>query len=267
MSIIRLIFIGSIEVYKALFFYKAFLLLASLDIKLRYRRSTLGPLWITLTTTFFILFLSMLWSKILDVEITSFFVNFSFGYIFWLWILAVVSDSTNGFLFEKTYLMQNKIPPVIFVFRHFVKNFYIFLHNLILILVIALFFVNPTFISFLLFLLHFFIVSLSIFSLSLALTCLCTRFHDLNPIVNSLMQIIFFSTPILWPEEKLRDLGYDFFIDFNPFAQWISLLKAPISGVFFDFSDYLIPFAFMVMFVLLAFYIVGRSKNKITLWL
>ena len=267
MRIIRLIYFGSIEVYKALFYYKAFLLLASLDIKLRYRRSTLGPLWITLTSSFFILFLSLLWTKILDIKFSSFFLNFSFGYIFWLWFLANITDSSNGFMSDKTYLMQHKIPMITFVFRHFFKNFYILLHNLILILVIALFFVNLNFLSLLVFPLHFFIVSISLFSMSLILTVLCTRFHDLNPIVNSLMQVIFFSTPILWPEEKLRDIGYDFLIDFNPFAQWISLLKTPISGVVFDFSDYLIPLIYMVIFVLFALYIVGRSKKKIMLWL
>ena len=42
-------------------------------------------------------------------------------------------------------------------------------------------------------------------ALTLLLGAFCARFRDIQPIVNSVMQIMFFVTPVIWKPEQLGD--------------------------------------------------------------
>ena len=57
------------------------LLLAWYDIRQRYRRSVLGPFWITLSTAIMILALGYLWTHIFKVDIPTFLPFFAAGTI------------------------------------------------------------------------------------------------------------------------------------------------------------------------------------------
>ncbi len=56
-----------------------------------------------------------------------------------------------------------------------------------------------------------------------------TRYRDFPPIIVSLIQIVFFVTPIIWPVETLGSSRY--IADFNPIFAAIDLIRAPLLGV------------------------------------
>ena len=68
---------------------------------------------------------------------------------------------------------------------------------------------------------------------SLALTLLlggfCARFRDIMPIVNSVMQIAFFITPVIWKPEQLGPAGMSK-LPFNPFYDLLEIVRAPLLG-------------------------------------
>jgi lipopolysaccharide transport system permease protein len=65
-------------------------------------------------------------------------------------------------------------------------------------------------------------------ALTLLLGGLCARFRDINPIVNSLMQIAFFITPVIWKPEQLgADQKY---LPLNPLYNMIEIVRAPLLG-------------------------------------
>ena len=69
-------------------------------------------------------------------------------------------------------------------------------------------------------------------ALTLMLGAFCARFRDIQPIVNSVMQIAFFMTPVIWKPEQLGPSGIRK-LALNPFFDLLEIVRGPILG-----SDY-----------------------------
>ena len=67
------------------------------DIRLRYRRSFLGPWWLTASTAVTIGILGLLWSQIFQSDITTYMPFFAIGHVTWIWISSQINDAATGF--------------------------------------------------------------------------------------------------------------------------------------------------------------------------
>ncbi|MDB5827110.1 MAG: type transporter, partial [Variovorax sp.] len=80
--------------------------LAWFDIVLRYRRSMLGPLWLTLSMGAMIGGMGPLYSSLFGTELSKFFPHLALGLIFWGFFSSMVIDSCNTFIGSANYLKQ-----------------------------------------------------------------------------------------------------------------------------------------------------------------
>ena len=71
------------DLVEALKAYDLWLFLAWLDIRLRYRRSKIGPLWITLSMAIFCLTLGTVYSKLLNVDGEEYLPFLSVSFVIW----------------------------------------------------------------------------------------------------------------------------------------------------------------------------------------
>src|ERR1700682_586658 len=67
------------------------------DIRQRYRRSVLGPFWITLSMGAFILLLGIIYSRLFHMELENYMPYLSVGYIVWGFMSAAINDSCIAF--------------------------------------------------------------------------------------------------------------------------------------------------------------------------
>jgi ABC-type polysaccharide/polyol phosphate export permease len=54
------------------------------------------------------------------------------------------------------------------------------------------------------------------------------RFRDVSHLATSLMQVLFYVTPIIWPAELLRERGIGHVIDLNPFYHILEVVRHPL---------------------------------------
>ena len=66
-------------------------------------------------------------------------------------------------------------------------------------------------------------------ALTLLLGAFCARFRDIQPIVNSVMQIGFFMTPVIWKPDQLGAAGIAK-LPLNPFFDLLEIVRGPILG-------------------------------------
>ena len=66
-------------------------------------------------------------------------------------------------------------------------------------------------------------------ALTLLLGAFCARFRDIQPIVNSIMQIGFFMTPVIWKPDQLGPSGIAK-LPLNPFFDLLEIVRGPILG-------------------------------------
>ena len=95
--------------------FRRFCFLSALtDIKNQYRRSTLGPWWITLSMVLYVVILSVVYSRLMHEQLGEYVTYVGCGYAVWYLISTSISAGANVFNGEKDYITQiNKTTGII----------------------------------------------------------------------------------------------------------------------------------------------------------
>lgn len=244
--------------------YELWLFLSWQEIALRYRRSVIGPFWITLGMTIFITAIGFIFSRLFKVELEEYLPYLACSYVVWWLIASTLIDSTGVFIKSGTFLKEMKINPIVFIFQSVFKNIFIFLHNFIIIFGIYLIFeINPG-IYFFVAILGFIIVFLNLYFISAILALIGARYRDFGPVVQSIVQVSFFVTPITWMP-KLLDSESKLLL-LNPFTHFLEITRIPLLGQTPQFESWI--FCIILLIFLFSLTFIGYSKkiNKIVFW-
>lgn len=239
--------------------------LAHREVKLRYARSFLGPVWITLTMALWVTGLSLLYGGLFGASLGEVAPFITLGVIGWNFITTVMQEGCVSFVSARGYLLQSKMPLTTFTWLVFYRNVIILSHNMLVFFALVFIFQLWPNMNWLWILAGWPLVFLSGFSLCLLLAVLAARYRDITPLVSSVMTVGFFLTPVMW---RPSDLTKNRFIaDLNPFAQLLEVFRSPLLGE--RPSDYALIFAACTTLALLvaAFMALATSKKRILYWL
>lgn len=246
--------------------WRIWLLLGWQDIKLRYRRSTLGPLWITLSMAVTIYTMGLLYGHLFKMDLKTYYPFLATGMLTWALLATLLNEGTNIFIESENFLKQMKQPYLTFICRAVTRNFIIFFHNILVLIPIYIFLhLNIGFYP-LLTLVGLAIVWLNAVAYGTVLAILGTRYRDIAQLISSVIQIIFFLTPIMWPPAVLPE-RYHYIVKLNPFAQFIEIIRNPLLGL--PPSGYAIITTLGVTIIGLvgAFLLFARYRARIVYWL
>ena len=245
------------EIFSLIFKPALFLSLGWNDILKRYRRSLFGPFWITLTMLIQTTILSVIFSKLLGQDINFFVPYLCLGLIIWAFISNTLTEATSLFVDYSNLIKQVKISLFLHVLRLLWRNIIIFLHNLAIVPIVFYFFDISYEIKNLFSILGYLLLVLNLSWIVALVAIISARFRDVQPIVNSLLNLFFYSTPIMWNIELIKDSEFYQFIVYNPFYQLLSCIREPLlPGYYPDFSFYLNNLLFIFfgwIFVLLIY--------------
>ena len=103
------------------------------DVKQRYRRSTLGPFWITLSTLLFVGAMTLVYSGLFRQDIRSFLPMAATGIVAWTFISGCLSDGCTLFISASTTIKQIQAPLTVHAFRLIWTQLIYFFHNIVVI--------------------------------------------------------------------------------------------------------------------------------------
>jgi lipopolysaccharide transport system permease protein len=146
------------------------------------------------------------------------------------------------------------------------KQFLIFLHNVPIIAVTMLVFMQPFKLCTLLVLPAMALVLLTLTWSSYVIGILCLRYRDLTQLVQSGLLIVFFVTPVLWkPTQMSPDKLY--LLTLNPFAALLSIVRKPLLGELPTLSEWTMSGLVAVGGFLLALPLIGYCRRRIVYWI
>ena len=118
--------------------------LAWLDIRLRYRGSMLGPLWLTLSTGIMVGALGYLYAGIFHTDIHDYLPYLALSLVLWGFLGSVVSEACSAFTESEGIVRAVRMPFFLFAVRLLVRNVIVLAHNvLVIVVVFAVFRVWP----------------------------------------------------------------------------------------------------------------------------
>lgn len=199
------------------------------DILKQYRRSMLGPLWISLNTALFIVLFGLIGSELFDMPVQTYLPYFCLGQIVFTFYSSLINEGCQTYIGAEAFLKQTPYPKSAFVLRVVWRNFLMFLHNVPLALGVLWWSGGIGDIR-ILWLLPGIALTLLAGTLTVAiLGAVAARFRDVPMLVGSLMQIAFFVTPVIWRADQLSESARRVVL-FNPLASYLDLLRLPMLG-------------------------------------
>ena len=241
-------------------------MLGTQDIKLRYRRSTIGPLWITISMAVTIGCMGVLYGHLFKVALNNYFPYLAAGIISWSFISMLILESNNAFIDAEKYIRNQQTFMSLFLARIILRNTLIFAHNLLVLIPIIFIFHIGISTKMLLLIPGLIILSINALFWGTLLAILGTRYRDFTQIINSIVQIIFFITPVMWMPSSLPT-RLQWLIEFNPFNQFLNLIRVPMMNQLISFNNLLIIVAVTILGFLLYIPVINNYKHRIVFWL
>jgi len=241
------------------------LTLAWYDIVLRYRRSVLGPLWLTVSMGIILLGMGPLYATLFKVPMSQFFPHLTLGIIFWNFFTATIIDGCSVLIQAAPYLKQMEFPGSVFVWRSLARNLIQLAHHIVLYIPVALWAGIALSPRMLLFLPGIAISLVNLHAMSLTLGILCARFRDVTQLVSSSLQLLMFLTPVFWFPDSLPERSK--FILYNPLAQLLDVLRLPLLGVAPARGTWIFLLFFTTLNICLAATLYAVKRRQVVYWL
>lgn len=236
------------------------------DIRQRYRRSVLGPFWLTISMAIMIGTIGLVFSQIFKTPIHDFLPFLTAGIIFWTLISTILSEGCSTFILSDGIIKQLPIPLFVHVLRMIWRNLLILAHNVVIFPLLALFMSKPIGWDVLWVVPGLFLLILNMTWMALVLGVVCTRYRDLSQMVNSAIQVTFYLTPVMWMP-RLLPTPAGFILNANPFYHLIEIVRAPLLGEAPAFINWIVCLGLATGGWILALHLYGRYKHRIAYWL
>ena len=236
-----------------------------LDIKLRYRGSMLGPFWLTISTGVMVGSLGFLYSALFKMNVSDYLPFLALSQVLWGFLAALVNDSCLAFTESEMVIRSVRMPFFLFAIRILVRNVLVMAHNIFVVVVVfAIFSVWPGWHA-LLVLPALPIWCIDALALSLLLGGFCARFRDILPIVNSVMQIAFFLTPVIWKPEQLGPGAI--WLPLSPFYDMLEIVRAPLLGEAAPLLVWVGALVYSAILCGVSWLFFMRARGRIAFWI
>lgn len=234
------------------------------DILQRYRRSFLGPLWMTASMAIMAIALGLVYSKIFKTELRDFMPFLCSGLLVWGYISTILTEAGALFTGAESYIKQIRLPYALYVFRFMWSKIIIFAHNLVVYIAVLIYFQAWPGSAALYAIPGFVLVTVNGALASICLGMMSARFRDIPQIIASFIQIVFFVTPIMWKPELLGE--HQLLMTFNPFFYLVEVVRAPLLGQIPSVQTYLAVGVITVLNAIFATFFFVRFRSRISYW-
>lgn len=237
------------------------------DVRQRYRRSTLGPFWITMSMGVMIGTIGIVFGQIFQSTITEFLPYLAIGMILWNYMSAIIIEGCAGFIAAETIIKQLPIPIFVHIMRMVWRNMLIFAHNIVIFPLVLIAVGKPLTWLALLSIPGLILQCVNLTWLALFLGMLCARYRDLPQIVNSMLQVVFYLTPVMWMPKLLPQRAGTILLDLNPVYHLLEIVRSPLLGQNPSMTNWLVSLGLAVCGWGITFALYNRYRQRIVYWL
>jgi ABC-type polysaccharide/polyol phosphate export permease len=238
--------------------------LAWLEIKQRYRRSVLGPFWLTISTGALIGGMGPLYGHLFSLNMSTYFPFLAVGFVVWQFLAGIITDACTAFISAEGYIKQMKLPFTVHILRMVWRNMIIFAHNAVIVFLVMLFW--PPAVTWYLLLIPpaVLFIALNGIWIGVSLGLVCARFRDIPQIMGSLVQVAFFLTPVMWQAGMLGTKQWA--VAWNPFYHFLEVVRSPLVAASTNWSSWAAVLGITIIGYTATFLLFARFRARIAYW-
>jgi lipopolysaccharide transport system permease protein len=244
--------------------HRAWRYLATEQIKNQYRRTVLGPWWLTAQTAVYVMGLALVFGQLQHAPLENFLPYVATGYLGYVLLVGLTRAGANVFTGNAGSIKSTRQPLTSLVLRGVAVEFIQFGHN---VLIVLLFFATglvdvspwlalaPAAV---------FLVLLNGLALGLWVGPLVARFRDVSPAIDSVLQVLVFFTPVFYRPSDLKSA--EAVVRLNPYTYFIDLLRDTLLGNRPSLVTLAGASGFTVLNLVLALFVFTRSRSRLPYW-
>jgi len=243
------------------------------DIKQRYRRSVIGPFWITIATGVQATAIGILYAALLDMPLQEFLPYVTVGLIVWNLINASIIEGSEVFVANEGLIKQLPSALSVHIYRLVWRQMLFFAHNLLIYVIMVVAFGvwrNLSWAS-LAAIPALGLIVLNALWVSIVFGIFATRYRDIAPILSSLTLLLFVLTPIMWTTQSLEAQGGAVrdrakIAELNPLFHYLDIVRAPMIGQPQELYHWYIVITITVVGWAVALLALGKYRARVPYW-
>jgi lipopolysaccharide transport system permease protein len=218
------------DVIKSVQLWHIWTRLGLLDLRMRFRRSAVGPGWVFLNLGVLVIAIGFIYANLLGQDTRDFIPYLTAGLVLWTYLTNSIVEGGNAFVNCEGYIKQISLPIYIYLLRSFVSVALTAGITSMAFVLVALFYRIPISAGTLLAVPGLLIVMFTSLLLITIFAHLNTRFRDVAHMATVLLQVAFYATPVIFPAELLlrRRPDLAFIIQLNPMYHLIEVVRHPL---------------------------------------
>lgn len=253
------------DIVDALVQWRVWYMLGLNEIIHRYRRSTLGPFWLTMSMGVQALVMGILFGYLFQNPIERFLPFVTLSIVLWNFLSTTIMEGSNSLIAASSLIMQVKRPLTMHVLQVLWRNLVIFGHTVVIFFVVALIFGLYPRLTWLLAPLGLMLFVANIAWLSMLTAILSARFRDVPMFVQNAFTVLFWATPVLYmPEQMGGRVAY--VLQFNPLFHIIEVLRAPLLQNTPSTLNWFIAVSSALGGWAVTFLLFSRTRSRIPFW-
>lgn len=230
----------------------------------RFRRSLIGPLWLTLSMGIFIGALGYVMTQLFGQDPSWFLPYLATGIIFWTLLTSIINEAGTAFVSQEKFIRNVPMPLSVHYYRMIARNIIIWLHNMVIFVLVFLIFQHSVNVAVLAFIPGFMLFMAVVTVGGLCIAIVSTRFRDIPQVVGSLLQVVFFVTPIFWSVTTFPERPV--FVVLNPAYHLLEIVRAPLLGELPSLTSWLVSLGLLLVAIPIALYLYRRAYARIPYW-
>lgn len=234
------------------------------ELRQRFRRSVLGPFWLTLSMGIMVGALSLVFSTIFHQDVRAILPYIAVGLIFWGLLTNCINDGTTAFITSEAYIRNVPLPISVHIYRMMARNLIIWAFNMVIYLVMLVVFAIPVGWSILLFVPGFVLFVVNLACISVTVAVLSTRYRDIPQLIVNLVQVVFFVTPVFWSLQSVPQRPA--FVTYNPFYHLLEIVREPLLGNYPTALSWGVSLGVAALGLLVTAYLYRRAYARIAYW-
>jgi lipopolysaccharide transport system permease protein len=236
------------------------------DVRMRYRRSTLGPFWASLSMGVQVFVTGFVMAYLFHMTLQRYFPYICIGLVIWGSFTTIVTEGAVAFISASELILQVKRPLFVYLLQVVWRNIIVGAHTIVIFFVVAFLFglfPGPTYLLA--------IPGLALFLLNAIWMAgvgaiLSTRFRDIPLIISSVFMALFWLTPVVYELDQLSG-RMKTLISLNPLYHVLEVFRAPLLLAAPTATNWLVAIGTAVFGWLFLFLLFARTRKRIPFWL
>ena len=235
------------------------------ELRQRYRRSTLGPFWVTLSMGIQATVMGNLLAVLFGQPIGRYFPFLCISIVTWTFFATSISEGANCFISMNAIILQIKRPLSTYVMLVLWRNAIIYAHTIAIFVVAAIAFGIVPSATYLVIPFGLALLLLNAAWIALALGVIAARFRDVPIIVQNALNVLLWLTPVYYQPEQLAP-GARFIVQLNPLSYVMEVARAPFLNTMPPASVWAAAVGVALLGWLLTFVLFVGTRARVPFW-